>query len=215
VKRSWKVRCAPLAAVIAIVTASCSDDPAPPSPASAGGATGAGAAGSAGESGAGGEAGAAGTSGSGAFTLLSSAFVDQGTLPAAYTCDGAGTSPPLSWTGVPEGSAELALLLTTEALDGLKWNWVLYGIPPTLTSLPEGSMGTASAGLTSDGPLLQYAPPCSMGPGAKQYVFTLYALSDAAPITVAPEQVSGAYLTAAISDRTITSRTLTVSYTRP
>ena len=74
------------------------------------------------------------------FTLTSSAFTDGGTLPVVYTGDGAGLSPPLAWTGVPEGTVGFAVMMTTLALDGLKWNWVLYDIPAGVTALAESSI---------------------------------------------------------------------------
>ena len=82
----------------------------------------------------------------GTFRVTSSAFTAGGTLPMMYTADGAGVSPPLAWSGAPAGTKEFALTMTTQALDGEKWNWVLYGIPAAATSLAEGtSAGTAGA----------------------------------------------------------------------
>lgn len=150
-----------------------------------------------------------------AFTFTSPVFEDQGTLPAEHTCDGAGTSPPLAWSGVPEGTVELALLMTTVAPDGVKWNWVLYGIPKDVTSLAVASTGIGTAGITSDGPQLAYAPPCSKGPGPKAYTFTLYALSAAPTFTVPPPKVSGALVEAAVASTTIAKRSIVVTYTRP
>jgi phosphatidylethanolamine-binding protein (PEBP) family uncharacterized protein len=152
--------------------------------------------------------------GSGGFAITSSAFADQGELPIDYSCDGEGVSPPLAWTGAPAGTVELALLMTTEALDGTRWNWVLCGIPANVTSLPEGGGGIGTAGLTSDGPLLQYYPPCSKGPGAKPYTFTVYALSEAPAFSVPPEQVSGPIVTDAVKGITLASAAISVSYTR-
>jgi phosphatidylethanolamine-binding protein (PEBP) family uncharacterized protein len=150
-----------------------------------------------------------------ALTLTSKAFVDGGTLPTAYTCDGSGTSPPLAWSGTPPGAAELALLMTTEARDGRKWNWVLHSIPTAKGAIDEGSKEVGVAGLTSDGPLLQYYPPCSQGPGAKSYTFTLYALRSKPALPSAPNQVTGAVLEAAIAGITIAKASITVTYTRP
>lgn len=157
----------------------------------------------------------AGDASSGPFTLTSSRFADGGTLPVDFTCDGAGTSPPLAWSGVPAGTVELALLMTTLAKDGLKWNWVLYGLPPTPAALAAGSNGGGTCGLTSDGPNLAYSPPCSQGPGAKTYTFTLYALSARPTLPAQPSQVTGAMLTDAISTITLAKSELSVSYTRP
>jgi len=39
--------------------------------------------------------------GMGAIDVRSLAFVDHAPIPASYTADGAGSSPPLQWTGVP------------------------------------------------------------------------------------------------------------------
>lgn len=149
-----------------------------------------------------------------AFTLTSPVFVQGGTLPAEYTCDGVGHSPPLAWTGAPAGTVEFALLMTTLARDGLKWNWVLYGIPATATSLAVGSMGVGTAGLTSDGPALAYSPPCSRGPGPMMYTFTLYALSGRPTLPARANQVTGAVLTDAIRGLTLASSAVTVTYTR-
>jgi phosphatidylethanolamine-binding protein (PEBP) family uncharacterized protein len=135
-----------------------------------------------------------------------------------YSCDGAGgmlsPSPPLSWTGAPEGTVEFAITMTTLALDGLKWNWVLYHIPGNVTSLAENTVGVGTAGVSTDGPDLRYYPPCSTGPGAKTYTFTIYALSGIPTFSVPANGVSGDVLTSAISPLTIASRQLNVTYTR-
>jgi len=150
------------------------------------------------------------------FTFTSTAFQDGGALPVVYTCDdaGGGVSPPLQWTGAPAGTAEFALLMTTLALDGTKWNWVLFHIPGSVTSLAPASVGVGTAGVSTDGPELRYYPPCSTGPGAKTYTFTLYALSAAPTFAVPESQVNGEILTSAIGPLTIASRQVNVTYTR-
>ena len=152
-----------------------------------------------------------------AFTLKSTAFVAGGTLPGQYTCDGTGgmlsASPPLAWTGAPKGTVEYALTISTIALDGTKWNWVLYHIPVGVTSLAEGSK-VGTAGVSTDGPDLRYYPPCSSGPGVKSYTFTLYALSGTPTFSVPASQVTGDILTSAISPLIIGSSQVNVTYTR-
>jgi phosphatidylethanolamine-binding protein (PEBP) family uncharacterized protein len=148
------------------------------------------------------------------FLLTSPAFADGGTLPALYTCDGSGVSPPLAWSGAPEGTFEVALLMTTLAPDGLKWNWVLYGIPAAATGLAEGGV-VGTAGLTSDGPELAYAPPCSQGPGPKAYTFTLHALSAPPALSVPAAEVTGGVLGDAVAAITLAEAQVTVTYTRP
>lgn len=149
------------------------------------------------------------------LVLTSTAFQGKGTLPVVYTCDGAGHSPPLQWSGAPSGTVGYVVLMTTVAKDGLKWNWVLHSIPASATSLAENSTSVGTAGLTSDGPALAYSPPCSQGPGAKDYTFTVYALSGTPTLPFTPNQVTGPVVTSAIQAMTLASSSVTVSYTRP
>jgi phosphatidylethanolamine-binding protein (PEBP) family uncharacterized protein len=146
--------------------------------------------------------------------LSSPAFENDGTLPVLYSCDGAGLSPPLEWTGAPKGTVEFALLMTTLGLDGMRWNWVLYGLTSNVTSLAENSQGVGTAGLTSDGPDLTYYPPCAQGPGPKTYTFSVYALSGTPTFDVPANQVTGQVLTDASGQLTVASSQLSVTYTR-
>lgn len=146
--------------------------------------------------------------------LTSSAAADGGTLPAEYTCDGDGVSLPLAWDNAPAGTREFAVMMTTLPGDGTtKWNWVLYAIPASVASLPRNASGIGMAGVGSDGPQAAYQPPCSQGPGAKVYTFSVHALS-ASPVLPAG-RIDGATLTRAIAPITLASASLSVSYTRP
>jgi uncharacterized protein (TIGR03437 family) len=152
----------------------------------------------------------------GAFTLTSSVGVNGGVLPVEYTCDGPGSTVPLAWTNLPAGTRELALMMTTLPGDGTtKWNWVLYNIPSFTRALPRDAFLIGTLGVGSDGPGTVYNPPCSQGPGAKAYTYTLYALSDSPRFTVPANQITGQMLTDAISGITLGSARLTLNATRP
>gem|GEM_PF-7032948 len=43
--------------------------------------------------------------------ISSPAFPNQGEIPSKYTCDGENVSPPLEWSGVPEGARSLVLIV--------------------------------------------------------------------------------------------------------
>ncbi len=134
-------------------------------------------------------------------------------MPADYSCDGPGSSPPLSWSNLPTGTQSLALLMSTLPGDGsTKYNWVLYNIPLSRSALPRDSFGIGTLGVGSDGPMKAYQPPCSQGPGAKTYTFTLFALSAAPMLSVSP--VTGAALAAAMAPLTLGTASLNLSYTR-
>jgi phosphatidylethanolamine-binding protein (PEBP) family uncharacterized protein len=146
------------------------------------------------------------------FALASPVVAEGGVLPAEHTCDGSGASPALTWSNVPAGTQAFALLMSTLPGDGsTKYNWVLRDIPGTARSLSKSSFGVGIAGVGSDGPMAAYQPPCSQGPGAKVYTFTLFALSAAPSVS---GTVDGATLRAALAGVTLAQATLNVNYTR-
>ena len=148
------------------------------------------------------------------FRLTSSIAADGGVLPTEFTCDGVGVSPPLQWSGAPAGTREFALVMTTLPGDGTtKWNWVLYGIPAATTGLPRASTGIGTQGYGSDGPAPGYQPPCSQGPGAKAYTFTVAALSGTPSLPTA--RITGSLLATAIAPVTLATASMTLTYTRP
>jgi Raf kinase inhibitor-like YbhB/YbcL family protein len=111
--------------------------------------------------------------------VTSSAFAGNGTIPRRYTCAGANVSPPLRWSGVPGGAAELALSVDDpDAPGGDFTHWLLYGIDPHATGIGEGASPTgAKAGKNSFGKL-GYSGPCPpKGDKPHRYRFTLFALS--------------------------------------
>lgn len=118
--------------------------------------------------------------------ISSPAFADDGPIPRAHTCDGADLSPPLTWSDLPEGTRELALICDDPDAPGKTWvHWVLYGIAPAVTGLPAGvpteaelRRPIAARQGTTDFRRVGYGGPCPPPGPAHRYVFTLYALSD-------------------------------------
>lgn len=120
-----------------------------------------------------------------ALSITSPAFADGGTIPVEFTCDGADRSPPLAWSGVPQGSATLALIVDDpDAPRGTWVHWVLYDLPATAQALPENvakterpqELGGASQG-KNDFKRLGYGGPCPPPGPAHRYYFKLYALA--------------------------------------
>jgi phosphatidylethanolamine-binding protein (PEBP) family uncharacterized protein len=151
----------------------------------------------------------------GTFSLTSDAGVIGNTLPTEYSCDGVGSTPGLAWSGAPEGTKEYALMMTTIPVDGsTRWNWVLYGIPGSATSLAKNSSGVGTTGTGSHGTVMIYDPPCPQGPGVKIYTITVYALSASPSLPVTADQVTGPVLTDAISSITLGKASINLSYAR-
>ncbi|HVP06206.1 MAG TPA: hypothetical protein VMS71_00080 [Candidatus Acidoferrum sp.] len=148
--------------------------------------------------------------------LTSPGLAEGGTLPADYTCDGTASTLPLSWSGAPAGTQSFSLIMHHEASPtDIHWYWVVYNIPPTVDSIPKNGTGPWTLGNNSINDQVGYAPPCSQGPGPKTYIYTLYALSQAPHVTVAPSLVNRDTLLAAMNGLILDSATLSVTYTRP
>ena len=74
-----------------------------------------------------------------ASIVVTSSFADGEAIPGKHSCYGLGLSPPVSWTGAPEGTKSIAVVLVEpDSPDGENWvHWLLYGIPPATTEVPE------------------------------------------------------------------------------
>ena len=114
-----------------------------------------------------------------AFTLKTNAFQDKGSLPILYTCDGNDISPALSWINPPAKTASFALILSDpDAPGGTFYHWILYNIPVTITTLPEGltQLPTGVAAGKNNWEKAKYNGPCPPKGTTHHYIFTLYAL---------------------------------------
>lgn len=112
------------------------------------------------------------------FSLKSSAFTHGMPIPAAYTCEGANSPPPLTISGIPAGAKSLVLVMHDPDVpkelvpEGVFYHWIIYNIPP------DGSLKGAPGANNRDE--LAYTGPCPPGnyePTTHRYIFTLYALS--------------------------------------
>jgi Raf kinase inhibitor-like YbhB/YbcL family protein len=111
-----------------------------------------------------------------AIQVTSTAFNEGSTIPKKHTCDGQDISPQLSWSGVPEGTKSLALIVDDpDAPVGTFVHWVLYDIPADIRELPEGVQGVGVQG-TNDFRRSGYNGPCPPRGPAHRYYFKVYAL---------------------------------------
>ncbi|HEV8245642.1 MAG TPA: YbhB/YbcL family Raf kinase inhibitor-like protein [Polyangiaceae bacterium] len=120
--------------------------------------------------------------------LTSSVFSANGDIPAKYTCEGDNVSPPLSWSGAPDGTKSLVLIVDDPdapdpAAPKRVWvHWVVYNLPPSPSELPEAAAalpGNARQGL-NDWNKPGYGGPCPPI-GKHRYVHKLYALDVTLP----------------------------------
>jgi phosphatidylethanolamine-binding protein (PEBP) family uncharacterized protein len=139
----------------------------------------------------------------------------DGTLPAKFTCDGLGISPPIAWTNAPDGTKGYAVAMHHYPPDGgTHVYWVIAGLDAEVTKLAENAMGIGQAGANTVNRNLGYAPPCSKGPGRKSYYITVYALKDVWK-PKAGERLTRESLLTGIRGLVLGKSVLEVAYARP
>ena len=107
--------------------------------------------------------------------LSSSAFENEGVIPSEYTCDGADVSPSLTFSAIPKNTKSLALIMDDpDAPMGTWVHWLIWNIPPNITSISKGENITYPQGKNDFGKL-DYGGPCPPS-GTHRYFFKLYAL---------------------------------------
>jgi hypothetical protein len=146
------------------------------------------------------------------FTLTSTAFGQGEAIPRRFTCDGADVSPELAWSGAPDGTQSLVLMVTDpDARDFV--HWLAYDI----TGAPAGGLPMAVPA-SADAPgqgrndfgKRGYGGPCPPS-GTHRYRFSLSALDKVLKIPGTPRVGD---LRAAMAGHVLAEVTLTGTYRR-
>jgi Raf kinase inhibitor-like YbhB/YbcL family protein len=158
-------------------------------------------------------------SGMAAIEVSSVAFADQTPIPARYTADGEGLSPPLQWHGVPAAAG--SVLLIVEDADAPAPRPLVHAIavdlPASRAGLAEGELnstdarGNIHAGRNSylmSGWLPPDPPP---GHGLHRYAFQVFALLPGEPFSGKPGRQE---VLAALSERAVARGCLIGTYER-
>lgn len=123
-------------------------------------------------------------------------FTHHGPLPARYTADGEGLSPPLAWSGVPPGTESLVVLVedadspTPQPLV----HAIVWGLAGADGALAAGALPRSGAQLRPSTPMgrnslltVGYLPPDPpAGHGTHRYVFEVFALDSRPRFETAP-----------------------------
>jgi Raf kinase inhibitor-like YbhB/YbcL family protein len=120
-----------------------------------------------------------------ALSLSSPVFTHNGPIPKLYTCQGKDISPSINWSGLPDGTKSIVLIVDDPdapdpAAPKRTWvHWVLYNIPPSASGLPEAvnatGLPTGTRQGRNDWDRTGYGGPCPPI-GRHRYFHKLYAL---------------------------------------
>jgi Raf kinase inhibitor-like YbhB/YbcL family protein len=82
-------------------------------------------------------------------------------------------SPAVSWSNVPDGTVEIALIMTDPDASGFV-HWVIAGLDPATGGIPEGSVPVDAIQAVNGFGDVGYGGPCP--PGTHSYVVDIYAV---------------------------------------
>jgi Raf kinase inhibitor-like YbhB/YbcL family protein len=120
------------------------------------------------------------------MSLTTTAWPDGGVIPAKYSQAGEEVSPPLSWSGAPDGTQSFVLVArdldTAVGASGMDdvLHWLVWNIPATATGLPEGvpqgaQLPDGMRQISATGPNYRGPAASATGP-AHHYLFEIFAL---------------------------------------
>ena len=161
------------------------------------------------------------------FRVTSPTIKEQGSIGNEHVfngfgCTGRNVSPELKWEHAPKDVKSFAVTVyDPDAPTGSGWwHWVIFNIPPGVTSLSVGA-GTPDSSSAPQGTVQSitdfgqpgYGGPCPpQGDKPHRYIFTVYALKvDQLPLK---KEASGAMVGYYLNQNALGKASLTVTYGR-
>lgn len=117
-----------------------------------------------------------------ALSVTTDAFKNGERVPVKYTHDGEDVAPSLKWSSVPANTKSIAVCcFDPDAPGGTWWHWILVNLPPSTTSLSEGTprsfrLGSSAIQGFSDFGRTGYGGPNPPPGKVHHYYFRVYAL---------------------------------------
>ncbi len=110
--------------------------------------------------------------------LESTAFINNGTIPKEFTCDGRNVPPIFAFVDAPQGTRSMALVMEDpDAPKGNFTHWLIWNIDPQGGIISGDYLSADTKEGTNDAGMVGYTGPCPPS-GRHRYIFTLYALGD-------------------------------------
>lgn len=120
-----------------------------------------------------------------ALSITVSGLTEGDLLDSAFTCDGSGIHPAVDISGIPPGTAALAVSVIDLDADGYV-HWAIAGIPATTTRLEAGEVPDGTVAARTDGGVFGWEGPCPPAEDEPhRYEFSVYAAAE--PIGMAED----------------------------
>lgn len=113
--------------------------------------------------------------------IISTPWASGGPIPVEFTCKGADVSPAVGWSALPEGTAEVAIVMTDLDADDFV-HWVVAGLDPEVGQVPQDGVPEEAVQSRNDFGTTGYKGPCPPS-GTHSYAITLYALREPSLLT--------------------------------
>ncbi|MEP6791375.1 MAG: YbhB/YbcL family Raf kinase inhibitor-like protein [Ramlibacter sp.] len=160
-------------------------------------------------------------SGMDAIKVGSLAFADHAPIPARYTADGEGVSPPLQWSGVPANAASLVLIVedADAPMPQPLVHAIVVDIAPADAAIGEGALRSSGhegqdlhEGRNSYLQAAWLPPDPPPGHGTHRYAFQVFALGPGDAFAGTPGRDD---VMEAVRGRALASGCLIGTYERP
>jgi Raf kinase inhibitor-like YbhB/YbcL family protein len=110
---------------------------------------------------------------------VSSQVFSRNVIPLKYTCHGTGTSPAIHWSGAPQGTKSLAVVVDDSSAPITPFiYWIVFDIGPQTTGILDGQLPPGARQADNSKGTTGYDPPCPQN-SPHAYRFTVYALGRA------------------------------------
>jgi Raf kinase inhibitor-like YbhB/YbcL family protein len=109
------------------------------------------------------------------MTVTSPDF-SRGVIGSAFTCHGSGKYPGIHWSGAPQGTKSLAVVMDDSAAPITPYiYWIVFDIRPQTTNIQAGQIPAGARQARNSKGTVGYDPPCPVNHN-HSYRFTVYAL---------------------------------------
>jgi Raf kinase inhibitor-like YbhB/YbcL family protein len=117
------------------------------------------------------------SSAAGGVTVASTVFKERERIPEKFSCKGDNVPPPLSWSGIPSGTTNVAIMVTDpDAPKGVFVHWIVTGLPASSSGSITGRLPSGAHTEANSTGQAVYTGMCPPSGATHRYIFEVVAL---------------------------------------